>query len=199
MPLKLKTCYTLTVHFYPDAVKYNVKPTQHSYHGDPALYQSRQFIFDHPPTPDDFRELVEMLPWAKSAWKKKLIPLLEFNNWPYVLFAKTGNKTDIYMNDHGVIKKVGHLVIQKEDIYGNEEYPKELCVTRTLTTKLIKKYPADTKGEIRNHIEQSELRIIGNVIKSCKIAGTRPTTQDIENEVKKIIQEWLNHKDNKGD
>lgn len=188
--MERKSCYVLRVHYYPHAIEHNVTPMESGFApGYPGAYFSHTLQFDHPPTPEDFTEVVNQLPWAKEAWGETLIPLLQFNNWPYLQTARKACTTNLYIQDEGVNKQVGHLEISKKETWINEQYP-SILITQSMINKSLKGYTKEKSVQIETYIIRNTLRIIGNVVTVSKSTGTSPDENVIVAEIKKIIQEW---------
>ena len=80
--------WRLTVHFYPHAIEAGVRPANTNVNAceqrslndgkisPAAFYRSHEFLFRHPPSREDFMNMVRGLPWAVTAWENSLLLLL---------------------------------------------------------------------------------------------------------------------------
>lgn len=189
--LTRQTFYVLTVHYYPHAVEEGVLPVEVIAYADadqPGRYRSHEFAFQHPPTADDFKAVVALLPWAQHAWGKTLVPTLDHNDWPYIGMGKKAADVSL-TNAQG--QQVGRLEVRKNETWLNAQYPNNIYVSHALRDRLTNGYKGEAREQVRAYIDRHELRIIGMVVAWSRANdGLWPGEEEVAAEVRKIIKEW---------
>ena len=124
--------WKLTLHWYPKAAEAGkspvANPTFHDSEQDwekhPEWYVPKAFLFQNPPTREDFTNLYNKTPWMQTvhcACREVMENVV--NNplmpWPIMeSYGKKGSVAHIYKDD----KKIGHIEVWREEMTENPAY-----------------------------------------------------------------------------
>jgi hypothetical protein len=117
--MKRTTYWRLTVSFWPSAAKAGVRPViSHGFEAGEQFYRPHDLDFEHPPSREEFLEIVSVVPWMQAAWHR-LLPILVKNPWPMLDTAHKAATVDLKDED-GLC--VGRLEVRREDRWLNQSY-----------------------------------------------------------------------------
>lgn len=154
--------WTLTVHYYPEAVKAGVRPIDKQWFSgehEPCHYRSHSFHFNKPPSRKDFLRMVQRIYWAHHAWKDDLLPLIESGkaDWPIVDYGHKAAQADI-RDAEG--KRVGHLKVDSEVMYDAEGYDRVATfILYDDEEAVINRVPKERRSDARIALMYAENRI----------------------------------------
>ena len=123
----LRTTYwRLTVHFWPRAAEAGVQPViSHGFETGEQFYRPRNIDFDHPPSREDFAEIVMRVPWMQAAWNK-LLPIVAHNPWPMIDNLHKAATVELQDEDG---RCVGRLEVCREERWLNQGYAAPFITT----------------------------------------------------------------------
>jgi hypothetical protein len=116
--------WRLEVHFWPLALIANEEPYEVCGwipKQQVGAYRAYAFLFDHPPSKEDFLAVCAVLPWT-AVWEDTLLPLLDLkeNPWPQVAWVCKAAHTDLTKEG----RQIGRIEIDRQRIYQNETHPR---------------------------------------------------------------------------
>ena len=113
------TYWRLTIHFWIHAAEAGVKPViSHGFEAGEQFYRPRDMDFQHPPSREEFTEIVMRVPWMQAAWHR-LLPVLARNPWPMIDNCHKAATVDL--NDEEG-RCVGRLEVCREERWMNQGY-----------------------------------------------------------------------------
>lgn len=130
MDIQRDVIWRVTLKFWPAATTANVTPTETTLsdlltaEGNPALFYPMDFLFKRLPSKDDFKAMLDSLPWAFHL-RERLYPVIddEQNSWPLVPMTKKRQDYDFFDADG---KLVGNIEVSRVDVYTGESYDRLL-------------------------------------------------------------------------
>lgn len=141
---RLKYFWSLTIHYYPNAVKAGVKPISTSFGEfleddgkNPALYRPYEFYFESPPTRNEFLEVVRLTPWASHAWSNTLVPVIAINPWPMLDWLNKSSSQNLIDSNNLL---VGRINIHREEVHVNTGMNRDFCITSSMYSAITQKY-----------------------------------------------------------
>jgi len=121
-----KTSYwRLTIHFWPRAAEAGLQPAvSHGFESGEQFYRPRDIDFEHPPSREEFVEVVNRVPWMQAAWHRLLL-ILPQNLWPMIDNLHKAATVDL-KDEEG--RCVGRLDVWREERWMNQGYVAP-CIT----------------------------------------------------------------------
>lgn len=156
---KSKT-WELTISYWPNAAKNNVRPIKsYSYAQTDdytGYYRPIDFLFNDPPSRDDFGELVAITPWLRN---QDFLPVLIANNWPIVSIYCKASQVDL-KNETGQV--VGQIEVRRQTVYHGHGY--HACDVDIATrNKVVNRLPVNKRKAAQQLIFDQENWILEQV------------------------------------
>jgi hypothetical protein len=128
--------WELEVGWWPAVVDAGLKPVRIQYYGEsdpPGAYMPREFVFDYPPSREDFLAVMLRLPWMQGTFgSERFLKALEASDWPMIDSLHKSSSSDLLEGD----KVVGSLRVSRGCVWQNRQihvpYVPQDCVHRVV-------------------------------------------------------------------
>jgi hypothetical protein len=167
------TYWRLTIHFWPRAAEAGIQPVvSHGFEGGEQYYRPRSIDFEHPPSREEFIEIVNRVPWMQAAWHK-LLPILAKNSWPMLDNCHKSATVDLHDEES---RCVGRLEVCREERWMNRGYIAPFVSTeacRAVTRHLRRRIEAAEYLDANRYVLMERIAMIPNWTEEIVFAEMR--------------------------